>query len=693
MFVDASTSPPTPPVLVGTPYTYNSTSTLNNAGQLGILTTIVNSGTQAVGVVSPSGGSQTVALPATARTGWFAPVGQMWSDAIVNDSGLVSFVYQDSVSGAFELEDYVASTSTVSATTVSSSNSIPMGRIGLNKDGKVALVTTTVSSVPGASGYVDKVLLFSKDRSQVYVLTDSSLPSNPFPVSKPVYAVSLSENGEIMLATAEDSGGNTLWEVVGTSPPIKIFSTTDSPLYVTDPANPGATVDLSGLALGFQNGGFTPPSSESATNAKGATVFYVSDGTGTSVGQLLVATPAPGKLPSNPVLPAPTPPGSPGWPISGNPTTGWAGNPNPPPVYQAPSWPPCRMCYFDPPSAVGYTVTAQNGSPNFGSVLIPAPLAGGQSSFTISYPDPSTNNTVVNGAINATQVFNFPQGGVPSFTIAGIDASEMLAPDDPTAFVFGVTWVANGSSSIDFTIQPLVDSGPTSTPPTITPSVSGTLGTNGWYTSNVTVSWSVTAAQTITNQSGCGTTTISTDTGGLTLTCSATSAGGTASQSVTIKRDTTAPKFTYSGSLAYTVDQMVNITCTARDTLSGIASTNCPDSITGLAYSFKLGSNTNTTAAATDNAGNVGKGSVTFTVTATSGGLIDLVNQFETKPSVATTLDADLQSAQASFNRGNKTSGDNQLNSFINDVNAQAGKSLTAAQVATLTSLATALKE
>ena len=32
---------------------------------------------------------------------------------------------------------------------------------------------------------------------------------------------------------------------------------------------------------------------------------------------------------------------------------------------------------------------------------------------------------------------------------------------------------------------------PDSTPPAITPNVSGTLGTNGWYVSDVTVSWSV----------------------------------------------------------------------------------------------------------------------------------------------------------------------------------------------------------
>ena len=86
-----------------------------------------------------------------------------------------------------------------------------------------------------------------------------------------------------------------------------------------------------------------------------------------------------------------------------------------------------------------------------------------------------------------------------------------------------------------------------STPPVITPSVSGTIGAHGYYTSNVALSWSVTDAQSsISNSSGCGNSSVTSDTNGTTFTCQATSAGGTASQSVTIKRDATAPTMTAS---------------------------------------------------------------------------------------------------------------------------------------------------
>ena len=80
-----------------------------------------------------------------------------------------------------------------------------------------------------------------------------------------------------------------------------------------------------------------------------------------------------------------------------------------------------------------------------------------------------------------------------------------------------------------------------STPPVITSSVSGTLGGDGWYTSDVTVAWNVTDEESAFTESGCGAQTVTSDTSGTTFTCAATSAGGPSAASVTIKRDTSAP--------------------------------------------------------------------------------------------------------------------------------------------------------
>jgi microsomal dipeptidase-like Zn-dependent dipeptidase len=76
--------------------------------------------------------------------------------------------------------------------------------------------------------------------------------------------------------------------------------------------------------------------------------------------------------------------------------------------------------------------------------------------------------------------------------------------------------------------------------PIVKPLVSGTLGQNGWYISDVQVTWDIRSA-TLVSRTGCDATTIKTDTSGVTLTCEAANAIGSASASVTIKRDASVP--------------------------------------------------------------------------------------------------------------------------------------------------------
>jgi hypothetical protein len=81
-------------------------------------------------------------------------------------------------------------------------------------------------------------------------------------------------------------------------------------------------------------------------------------------------------------------------------------------------------------------------------------------------------------------------------------------------------------------------------PPVITKTVTGQQGNNGWYTSNVSVDWTVTEPQSPNSLqlTGCEDQNITSDQAEQTYSCSATSAGGSAEeQSVTIKRDATAP--------------------------------------------------------------------------------------------------------------------------------------------------------
>jgi VCBS repeat protein len=154
------------------------------------------------------------------------------------------------------------------------------------------------------------------------------------------------------------------------------------------------------------------------------------------------------------------------------------------------------------------------------------------------------------------------------------------------------------------------------TPPAISSSASGTVGSNGWYVSDVTVSWTVSDPEsTVSSQTGCGSTTISADTTGTTLTCSATSAGGTARQSVTVKRDATPPTISAAATTQphaagwYSGDVTVHFAC--NDSVSGVPAGACPLnqplSTEGTAVS-------STAQTVTDAAGNISSASNVVTV-------------------------------------------------------------------------------
>jgi len=143
--------------------------------------------------------------------------------------------------------------------------------------------------------------------------------------------------------------------------------------------------------------------------------------------------------------------------------------------------------------------------------------------------------------------------------------------------------------------------------------------------------------------------------------------------------DKTSPTVIYTGNLGtYGVDQTVSVTCTATDAVSGVANTTCSN-VSGNAYDIGVGTH-NYSAAATDVAGNTGNGSASFSIVVTFSGVTNLVYRWETKASKAAALTATLQSAQTAFAGGDVATGDSDLKSFINQVAAQSGKSMTVAQ-------------
>lgn len=117
--------------------------------------------------------------------------------------------------------------------------------------------------------------------------------------------------------------------------------------------------------------------------------------------------------------------------------------------------------------------------------------------------------------------------------------------------------------------------------PVISKTVTGTLGSNGWYIDNVTVDWAAPsdAHSGIASVTGCADVTYSADTDGTPSACEATNNAGLKSyDSVTVKRDATKP--TISGAVApvapdgtnswYKTEPTVTFAC--GDATSGIAS-------------------------------------------------------------------------------------------------------------------------
>lgn len=151
--------------------------------------------------------------------------------------------------------------------------------------------------------------------------------------------------------------------------------------------------------------------------------------------------------------------------------------------------------------------------------------------------------------------------------------------------------------------------------------------------------------------------------------------------------DTVAPVVTYTGNAgSYTVDQTIAIACAATDEGSGVVATTCAD-IKGPAYTFGVGAHS-FSATATDAAGNVGHGSVTFTVTVTPASLQGLVTRLVTNAGVASGLNAKLAAAARAPNARARAG---QLGAFANQLRGQIDRTVSAADAAVLMTLTDAL--
>ncbi len=101
-----------------------------------------------------------------------------------------------------------------------------------------------------------------------------------------------------------------------------------------------------------------------------------------------------------------------------------------------------RPIFIDPVVAIGYDYIVDSG-PNFASVLLPTGI--GDDLYDLWTFDSLLNDFVDSGIILAGgDTYNFGAGGVNRFRILGIEPNAELDPNDPTAFVTGLTFTSTG---------------------------------------------------------------------------------------------------------------------------------------------------------------------------------------------------------------------------------------------------------
>jgi hypothetical protein len=214
-------------------------------------------------------------------------------------------------------------------------------------------------------------------------------------------------------------------------------------------------------------------------------------------------------------------------------------------------------------------------------------LAPATFTVNVSPPPPPANTPPEVAVAGVTGGASYNKGSVPNATCEVTDAEDGNSSFAATLSAITGPYASDGIGSRTASCSYTDDGGLTAessetysivdpSPPVITKVVTPASpdGDNGWYKSDVKVDWTVSDPESPNSiqTTGCVDQNITTDQAATTYSCSATSAGGSApEQSVTIKRDATAPNFNCGTADADWHATDVNIACTASDGGSGLA--------------------------------------------------------------------------------------------------------------------------
>jgi hypothetical protein len=229
-------------------------------------------------------------------------------------------------------------------------------------------------------------------------------------------------------------------------------------------------------------------------------------------------------------------------------------------------------------AGVTFTCTASSaGGANTQTVTIKRDATAPHLEFGAPSPAPD-----VSGWFGGDVTFPFMASDATSGVSSPGSSGSVVVTGTGTGLTSQVTVTDGAGNSATFT-TPAVNIA--NNPPVITAQLGGTLGSNGWYRSNVQVSWNVDGGGSpITSSAGCEPGNVTANTTGITFTCTATSPSGTSTESVTVKRDATAPTLTFGtrtpapNSRGWN-NTNVSFPFTASDALSGVASTSTPSPV------------------------------------------------------------------------------------------------------------------
>ena len=297
------------------------------------------------------------------------------------------------------------------------------------------------------------------------------------------------------------------------------------------------------------------------------------------------------------------------------------------------------------------------------SVTLTASISGGAGPFTYAW---KRNGVTVSTSTSAT-LTETPPFGTNIYTVTVTDASGCISE--------------SATKEVD-----VVDP----TAPSVIATVSGTAGANGWYISDVSVTWTVSDPDSpITSTSGCAPSSITSDTAATSVTCSATSGGGTTTKTVVIKRDVTRPTLTLVSPAPVNANQpggaIVTFTASASDNVDPNPIISCVP----LSGSLFAAGQTTVTCTATNAAGLSASGTLTVTVVGSAQQTSDLITVVASlPPTPGGSLGTKLQQILANINSGNTAGACTTLRAFLNEVSAQSGKTISAADAARLTQAA-----